>query len=125
MTTAQRSTANRLIEAKGQTVTLTRRTLGAYNVSTGTASVSTTTETGKGVILPLAGYRKVGIGNIAPGDETLLLSALLSDGTAMTIPELGETITTADAIVREIVAVDPLRPDGAAIFYDCVVRSFA
>jgi len=123
MTTAQRATANRMIDAKGQTVTLTRRALGTYDPATGSVSVTTSTETGKGVILPLAGYRKVGVGNIAPGDETLLLSALLSDGTAMTIPELGETITTADALVREFIAVDPLRPDGAAILYDCVVRS--
>lgn len=46
MTVAQRSTANRLIADKGQTVTLTRRASGAYNPATGTSAITTTTQTG-------------------------------------------------------------------------------
>lgn len=122
MTVAQRSTANRLIADKGQTVTLTRRESGVYNPATGTSAITTTTQTGKGVILPLSGFRKVDGSSVVAGDETLLLSALASTGAALTAPDVGDYVTGADGSAYVIVAVDPLRPAGLDIVYDCVVR---
>ena len=125
MTVAQRSTANRMIDAKGQTVTLTRRASGAYDPATGTATITETTQTGKGVILPLAGYRKFGNANIVAGDETLLLSGLNSAGAALTTPHVDDSLTDAGGNVFALVAVDPLHPAGLDILYDCVIRRAA
>lgn len=126
MTAAQRLSANRMIEAKGQTVTLTRQVPGAYNTATATASITSTTQTGKGVILPFGeGLRKMAGTNIAIGDKQCLLSALKSDGTALTAPQVGDTITDANSVVYEITEVAPLAPAGLAIFYDLTVRAAA
>lgn len=123
MTVAQRTTAHRMIAARGQAVTLTREASGAYNPATGTATITETTQTGKGVILPLAGYRRVDGVHIIAGDETLLLSALASDGTALTAPLPGDVLTLADGTTKyTFTTVNPLRPAGLDIILDCVVR---
>lgn len=120
MTVAQRLSADRMIAAKGQTVTLTRRTAGAYNTATASAAVTETTQTGKGVILPLAGYRKADGKTIVNGDETLLLSGLASDGTALA-PSVDDKLTCVSGTYL-VTVVDPLRPAGLAIIWDCVGR---
>lgn len=122
MTVAQRLSANAMIEAKGQSVTLTRRAPGAYNTATGSASITPTTQTGKGVILPLSGFRKVNGSSVVAGDETLLLSALATSGVALTAPKVGDHVTGSDGAAYVLTAIDPLRPAGLAIIYDCVVR---
>jgi hypothetical protein len=121
VTAANRSTADRLIAAKGQAVTLTRRASGAYDPATGTATITTTTKAGKGVILPLTPYRKA-MGNIVQGDRQLLLSAIATDGTIITVPHVDDTVTLADASVVTITSVDPLSPAGLDILYDCTIR---
>lgn len=125
MTAAQRTSADRLIADKGQTVTLTRRASGAYNPATGTSAITTTTQTGKGVILPLGGYRKVDGSSVVAGDETLLLSALDSAGAVLTAPEVGDAVTGDDGAAYVLTRVDPLRPAGLSIIYDCVLRRAA
>ena len=120
MTVAQRLSADRMIAAKGLDVTLTRRTAGAYNTATASATVTETTQTGKGVILPLAGYRKANGTVIVTGDETLLLSGLASDGTALD-PSVDDKVT-AGTDTYLLTVVDPLRPAGLPIIFDCVGR---
>lgn len=124
MTIQHRATAARLITDKGQSVTITHREAGAYDPATGTAAITTSTQAGKGVILPLAGYRKVGVGNIVAGDETLLLSALKADGSVLTRPDVGDTVTATDGTVYGLIAVDPLHPDGMDSLLDCVARAY-
>ena len=92
---------------------------------TGTATITETTQSGKGVILPLAGYRKFGNANIVAGDETLLLSGLNSAGAALTTPHVDDSLTDAGGNVFALVAVDPLHPAGLDILYDCVIRRAA
>jgi len=124
MTVAQRLSADAMIAKFGQAVTLTRRSAGAYDVATSSAAVSETTQTGKGVILPLAGYRKADGKVIVHGDETLLLSALASDGTALA-PSVNDKLTDAGGATYLVTVVDPLRPAGLAIIWDCVGRRAA
>ena len=125
MTAAQtRSRAADMIERNGQTVTLTRRASGTYNPATGTAAITTTTQAVKAVVLPLSAFRK-GQGNIVEGDRQMLLSALKTDGTALTAPVVDDSVTLADTTVATITAVDPLAPAGTALFYDCIVRRAA
>ena len=124
MTVAQRHTAASLIAKSGQAVTLTRRASGAYDPATGSAAITTSTQTGKGVILPLVPYRKT-IGNLRESDRNLLLSALDSNGTAMEAPDVDDTVTLDSGAVVTILSVDPLDPAGLAIYFDCVVRAAA
>lgn len=122
MTVAQRINADAMIAAKGQAVTLTRRASGAYNPATGTAAITTSTQTGKGVILPLAGYRKIDGTSVVAGDETLLLSGLNSAGSPLTAPIVGDYVTGTDGATYAMTVIDPLRPAGLSIMYDCVIR---
>lgn len=126
MTAAQRSTADRMIEAKGQAVTLTRRVSGAYNPATGTATITTSTQAGKGVILPLsAGLRHMAGSNVTQADRQCLLSGLKSDGSAMTPPQVDDTITDSNGVVWAVTEVSPLAPAGLSILYDLTVRGTA
>lgn len=122
MTVAQRSTADRMIAAKGQSITLTRRSSGAYDPATGVASNTSTTQTGKGVILPLSPMTKANASNVVAGDRQMLLSSLTSAGTALTAPHVDDTVTLATGEIVSIVSVDPLTPAGLDILYDCIVR---
>lgn len=118
-----RATADRLIEAQGQSVTLTRRAGGSYDPATSSATVSTSTQSGKAVIIPFsAGLRKMAGTNIPAGDVQCLLSALKSDGTALSAPHVDDTLTDSNAKVWSIVAVSPLEPAGTALIYDLVMR---
>ncbi|MFM9829733.1 MAG: hypothetical protein ACKVOB_13490 [Sphingomonas sp.] len=124
MTVAQRASAYRQIAAKGQTVTLTRNTSGTYDPATGAASITTTTQIGKGVILPLAAFAKAQ-GNVVEGDQQLLLGALDTAGSVLTAPVVDDSVTLADGSVVTITAIDPLEPAGLSIIYDCRVRGAA
>lgn len=126
MTAAQRLSADRMIEAKGQAVTLTRQASGGYDPATGSASVTTTTQTGKGVILPFGpGLRKMAGTNITADDRQCILSGLASDGSVITAPKVGDTLTDAAGLVYEITETAPLAPAGLTIIYELTVRANA
>ncbi|MEN9924157.1 MAG: hypothetical protein RL268_283 [Pseudomonadota bacterium] len=124
MTTAQRLSADRMIAAYGQAVTLTRRAAGAYNTATGTAAITTSTQTGKGVILPFGqGIRKQGGTAVTAADRLCYLSGLNSAGAALTEPKVDDTLTDANSAVYTITEVSPLEPAGLAIMYELTIRS--
>lgn len=125
MTVAQRSNADRMIRAKGQLVTIAGAASGTYDPATGGVTSSPYDRSGAAVLLPLAPYRKTDGTNIVAGDETLLLSALDNEGAALGQPPVNAVVTLADASTRTLVAVDPLRPAGLSIMFDCVVRGAA
>jgi len=118
MTAAAALTADRLIAAKGQAVTLTRRTSGAYNFATSTAAITTTMQTGKGVILPLsAGVRHSGNTDIPAGAVQCLLSAV-----GITAPVLDDTLTDATGTAWSIIEVSTLAPAGEALLYELTLK---
>lgn len=121
MTVAQRSSAHDLIAAKGQAVTLTRQAAGAYDPATGAAAITTSTQAGKGVILPLSPMRKNG-DSIVEGDQAMLLSGLNSAGAALTAPKVSDTVTDSNSKVWTLIGIEPLAPAGLSIIYDCVIR---
>ena len=124
MTVAQRSRADDMIERKGQTVTLTRQASGSYSPATGAAAVTTSTQTGKGVILPFAqGIRKMAGSDVTAADRQCILSGLKSDGTALSEPKVGDKLTDANSVAYTITEVSPLEPAGLAIIYDLTIRS--
>ncbi len=126
MTTAQRSRAHDMIARNGQAVTLTRRASGTYNPATGTAAITTTTQTGKGVIFPFsAGLRKMAGTNIPASDQQCILSALNSAGAALTAPQVDDTLTDANGQVYTITEVAAIKPAGLSIIYELTVRGNA
>lgn len=120
--TIDRAEAADMIAEFGQAVTLTRRTSGAYDPATGSASITETTQAGKGVILPLSPMKKSVGTNIPEGAQQLLLSALKTDGTTLTVPHVDDTVTLASGEVMALIAIDPLTPAGVAVLYDCIVK---
>lgn len=123
------ATATRAAETlsrKGATVTITYRTAGSYDAATGSASVSTSTATAKGVILPFSqGLRKMAGTNVVDGDQQLLLAALATDGSALTAPKVDD-IATVNGKAHTITEVTPLAPSGdTRLIYDCTVRAAA
>lgn len=126
MTVAQRATADAMIAAKGQAVTLTRRASGAYNPATGAAAITTSTQTGKGVILPLgAGLRKMAGTNIPDGAVQCLLSGLTATGATLTAPQIDDTLTDANSRVWTVIEVNPLAPAGLPIMFDLTLKGAA
>lgn len=124
MTVAQRLSADRMIAAKGQTLTLTRQASGAYNPATGSAAVTTSTQTGKGVIFDFAGgLRKLAGANIPAVARQCHLSALKTDGTPLTRPEVNDRLTDASSVTYTVTEVSELSPAGTDIFYTLTIEA--
>lgn len=114
------ATANRLLKGKGQSITLSRQTAGAYNVATGTAAVTVTTQTAYGAMFEYGDKNIDGV-LIQEGDKQLLLSALNSAGTALVAPALNDTVTI-NTVVYTVVRIKPLSPAGTTVLFDCTIR---
>jgi hypothetical protein len=114
------ATANRLLKGKGQSITLTRRTAGTYDPATGTAAVTTTTQTAYGAMFEYGDKNIDGV-LIKEGDKQLLLSALNSAGTALVAPQLNDTVTI-NTVVYTVVRIKPLSPAGTTVLFDCNIR---
>lgn len=105
-----------MLRDKGQAVTLTVKTVGAYNPATGGASVTTAPVTTVGVVLPLSrGLRHMEGSTIAVDDQQLLLPGDIDQ------PAVG-TIATIGGKPFTIVEIAPLSPAGEALIYDCIIR---
>ena len=121
-----RTTAGRLLgtiaaNGKGQTATITRRTSGAYDVSTGAAAVTTTTQAGSGVEVEYK-QRDIDGTMVLEGDRKFFLSPLNTAGAVLTAPAMDDTVTLSDSSVWTIKAVDTLSPAGTAILYVLQLR---
>jgi hypothetical protein len=114
------ATANRLLKGKGQEITLTRQAAGAYDPATGTAAVTTTTQTAYGAMFEYGDKNIDGV-LIKEGDKQLLLSALNSAGTALVAPALNDTVTI-NTVVYTVVRIKPLSPAGTTVLFDCNIR---
>jgi hypothetical protein len=114
------ATANRLLKGKGQEITLTRQAAGAYDPATGTAAVTTTTQTAYGAMFEY-GDKNIDRTLIKEGDKQLLLSAINSAGTALVAPALNDTVTI-NTVVYTVVRIKPLSPAGTTVLFDCNIR---
>jgi hypothetical protein len=114
------ATANRLLKGKGQSITLSRQTAGAYDPATGTAAVTVTTQTAYGAMFEYGDKNIDGV-LIKEGDKQLLLSAINSAGTALVAPALNDTVTI-NTVVYTVVRIKPLSPAGTTVLFDCNIR---
>lgn len=121
--TRLQKTANKLIKDKGQSITLTHVTPGTYNPATGGVTNTTSTQTVYGAIIEWE-TRHIDGNLIRATDKLLLLSPFKTDGTALTAPVLGDTVTDAAGVTYTL--VNPLNttaPAGTIIFFECNLRA--
>ena len=110
---------------KGQVVTLTHQPI-SYDPTAGTNSGSPIVQTGSGCVFEYNTFIRSGIQAepatlVQAGGRRLLLSPFASDGTMLTAPMVGDTVTIAGT-TYEVSSVSTFAPAGAVIFYECNIR---
>lgn len=115
------ATAQRLLREKGQAMTLTRRTPGAYNPATSAATPGATTIAVVGVLMSLRQQDRVTLRTDDPesllrGDRKAIISA---QGVSEVAP--GDTLTIGNEL-WSVVNADKLNPAGVTIIYTLQVR---
>lgn len=113
--------ADEILIEFGQAITLTRSTVATYNPTTGTAAVTTTTQSTRGAIFDY-GTKEIDGVLIKRDDQQLLLSTKNTAGTALTAPEIDESTVTIGGVVYTIKNIKIIAPGGIAVLYDCVLR---
>lgn len=114
-------TAAELLEEFGQSVTLTSKTSGAYSVSTGTAAVTTSTQTVSVVALDY-GSKDIDGTLIKAGDKRLLMAPQTTAGDNLTAPAVDDTVTVGSTVYT-IKGIKTLSPAGTVVLFDCNIRS--
>jgi hypothetical protein len=115
------ATANRLLKGKGQEITLTRQAAGAYDPATGTAAVTTTTQTAYGAMFEY-GDKNIDGTLIKEGDKQLLLSAFKTDGAALMAPVLGDTVSIGGVTYTLVEPLKEVNPAGTVVMYEVNLR---
>lgn len=112
-----RSTAAALLTDKGQSLTLTKRTSGAYSASTGLSTVTEATYTVTGAVFDFP--QSIIDGTlIQQGDKKVLISAL-----GLTVdPDVDDSLTIA-TIAHQIVNVKKISPAGITVIWQLQVRT--
>ena len=110
------ATADKLLRTFGQPMTLTRRTPGAYNPATGTATVTETDFPGVGAIFDIAG-QEFGEAMVQQGDRKALLSA---KGLGA-VPAVGMHLTQ-NGVEWSVVNMKAIDPAALAVVYELQVR---
>lgn len=116
------ATALKLITDKGQSVTWRRRTAGAYDPATASATVSVVESQCQGLILDykernLSGVATDGGSLVQRGDRKLLLAAQGMPG----IPQPEDTFVVGSD-TWSVVLVKSVDPAGVALIYEVQVR---
>lgn len=99
----------------GQMVTLTTKSVGAYNPATGNAAVTVSTQQVKAVVFP-RGAKDIDGTLIQQGDQKLLLSMA---GAAA--PHLDDTVTIGTTTYT-ITFIKLLAPAGINVLCECNIR---
>ena len=117
------ATANRLLKGKGQSITLTKITAGTYNPATGGMTGATTsTQTAYGAVFDY-GAKQIDGTLIKAGDKQLLLSAFKTDGTALTAPVLGDTVSIGGVVYTLVEPLKTVGPAGITVIYEANLRA--
>lgn len=120
-----KASAHRMLTRYGQTVTLSRHTIGSYDPSTGSSTDTVTTQTATGIIFewgrnsssPSYGESNIDTSLILSGDKQLYLSP-----TGITTPIVNDTITDVNGKSYTIIVVKELAPAGVTILIECNIR---
>jgi len=116
------ATANRLLKGKGQSITLTKITAGTYNPATGGfTGAGTSTQTAYGAVFDY-GAKQIDGTLIKAGDKQLLLSAVKTDGAALTAPVLGDTVSIGGVTYTLVEPLKEVNPAGTVVMYEVNIR---
>lgn len=107
--------ADEILREYGQTITITSKSAGAYDVATGAAAVTQSTQTATGVVFDY-GTRAIDGTLIKVGDKQLLLSA-----SGLTAPAISD-IAIIGNISYVITHIKEVNPAGTSIMLDCNIR---
>ena len=120
--TRLQATANRLLKGKGQSITLTKITAGTYNPATGGfTGAGTSTQAAYGAIFDY-GTKQIDGTLIKAGDKQLLLSAFKTDGSALTAPVLGDTVSIGGVTYTLVEPLKEVNPAGTVVLFDVNLR---
>ena len=121
--TRLQNTAQKLLKGKGQSLTITRITAGTYNPATGAMTGTTTsTQTAYGAVFDY-GTKQIDGTLIKAGDKQLLLSAFKTDGTALTAPVLGDTVSIGGVVYTLVEPLKTVGPAGITVIYEANLRA--
>ena len=121
--TRLQNTAQKLLKGKGQTLTLTKVTAGTYNPATGAMTgASTSTQAAYGAVFDY-GAKQIDGTLIKAGDKQLLLSAFKTDGTALTAPVLGDTVSIGGVVYTLVEPLKTVGPAGITVIYEANLRA--
>lgn len=112
--TSLKATASGLLSDKGQSMTLTTRTPGAYDTATSTAAITETTEPVYGAVFDYAA-RDIDGSLIKRGDKRVILEA------STAVPTSTDTLTIG-GVVHTIVEAVPVNPGGVVVIYKVQAR---
>jgi hypothetical protein len=120
-----KANATKMLTRYGQSLTITHHSVGAYDVSLGTATDTTITQTGIGVIFewgqqgstPSYGQSNIPGTLIADGDKQMYLSTV-----GITIPHVNDNVTDVNGVVYIIKMIKPLMPAGVSVLYECNIN---
>lgn len=116
-----KANATKMLTRYGQSLTITHHSVGAYDVAISTATDTTTTQTGIGVIFewgqqgstPSYGKSMIDSSLVVSGDKQLYLSA-----TGITMPSINDNVTDVNGKVYTIKMIKELAPSGTAVLYE-------
>jgi hypothetical protein len=121
--TRLQNTAQKLLKGKGQILTLTKVTAGTYNPATGAMTGTTTsTQTAYGAIFDY-GAKQIDGTLIKAGDKQVLISAFKSDGSALTAPVLGDTVSIGGVVYTLVEPLKTVGPAGITVIYEANLRA--
>lgn len=109
-----KATASGLLSDKGQSMTLTTRTPGAYDTATATATIAEATETVYGAVFDYAAKDIDGT-LIKRGDKRVILEA------SAAVPTSTDTLTIG-GVVHNIIEAVPVNPGGVVVIYKVQAR---
>jgi hypothetical protein len=97
-------------------------TAGTYNPATGAMTGTTTsTQTAYGAIFDY-GAKQIDGTLIKAGDKQVLISAFKSDGSALTAPVLGDTVTIGGVTYTLVEPLKTVGPAGITVIYEANIR---
>ncbi|MFZ5669124.1 MAG: hypothetical protein ACOY4K_06495 [Pseudomonadota bacterium] len=101
---------------KGQPVTISATAASTYDPATGRATAAApSTQACSGLEEEYRAHQIDG-SLIRVGDKRFMLSPRKTDGNAITLPEVGQTLTYGDGTVWRIEAVEPFQPAGLLVY---------
>jgi len=119
------ATANRLLKGKGQSITITRTTPGAYDPTTGqTGTATTLTQTVYAGVSPASGGM-IEAFDIKFDQGTLIMtnlrSLMVSALEATFAPAPGDVVTNLESSTWNVIGVTPQSAQGHVIIYQFTV----